>query len=155
MKSNIRFLTLNVGMKKNLAGLINILLNQRLDVAFLQEVKVTDEELGSKIEAIGYNCKVNIDIGDAAKPGTAIVWRSSLPVTDVTNLVPCRAQVACLEDYVLLNLYAPSGSDKKFERASFFLPRYFQSFQSFPRIKVVIFVVNVIILILEVIIKQR
>ena len=136
MKSNIRFLTLNVGMKKNLAGLPNILLNQRLDIAFLQEVKVTDEELGSKIEGIGYKCKVNINTEDASKPGTAMVWRASLPVSDVTNLVVCRAQVACLKDYALLNLYAPSGTDKKYERGSFFLPRHFQSFQSFLRIQV-------------------
>ena len=52
MKSNIRFLTLNVGMKKNLAGLTNILVNHKLDIAFLQEVKVTDEELGSKLKEL-------------------------------------------------------------------------------------------------------
>ena len=93
MESIIRFLTLNIGMKKNLAGLSNILINQKLDVAFLQEVKVSDEELESKISGFGYNCKVNINEEDFSKPGTAIVWKSSLPVQDVTALVSCRAQV--------------------------------------------------------------
>ena len=78
---------------------------------------------------------MNINIEDAAKPGTAIIWRSSLPVTDVTNLVACRAQVACFEDYALLNLYAPSGSDKKYERASFFSKEIFRAFNLFPESK--------------------
>ena len=96
MESNIRFLSLNIGMKSNLAGLINILVNHQLDIVMLQEVKVTEEELENKIGRIGYKCRVNINIEDFAKPGTAIVWKSSLPVVDVTTLVTCRLQVAYL-----------------------------------------------------------
>ena len=135
MKSNIRFLTLNVGMKKNLAGLSNILINQKLDVAFLQEVKVSDEELGTKINGIGYSCKVNINIEDVSKPGTAIVWKSSLPVQDVNSLVTCRAQVAYMGEYALLNLYAPSGSDKRYERGVFFSQDVFRAFSLAPNSK--------------------
>ena len=126
MESNIRFLSLNVGMKSNLAGLSSILTNQKLDIAFLQEVRVTDEQLLSQLGRYGYTGKVNINLEDTAKPGTALVWRTSLPVRDVTNIVPCRAQVAYLGAYAMLNIYAPSGSDKKFERGSFFSREIFR-----------------------------
>ena len=43
-----------------------------------------------------------------------------MPVRDVFTLVLCRAQLAVLGPYMLLNVYAPSGSDKKHERTGFF-----------------------------------
>ena len=132
MESRIRFLSLNIGMKSNLAGLTNILVNHKIDVVFLQEVKITDEELESKVARFGYKCKVNINIEDSTKPGTAIAWRSTLLVREVTTLVTCRAQVAFLEEYALLNLYAPSGSDKKYERGAFFSQEVFRAFNLHP-----------------------
>ena len=104
MESNIRFLSLNVGMKNNLAGLSSILMNNNLDIAFLQEVKISDEELASQVGRCGFTGKVNINIEDSSKPGTAIVWRSSLPIRDVTTIVVCRAQVAYIGAYALLNV---------------------------------------------------
>ena len=98
MESRIRFLSLNIGMKSNLAGLTNILVNHNLYVVFLHEVKLTDDELESKIGRFGYKCKVNINIEDLTKPGTAIVWRSFLEVEEVTTLVTCRAQIAFLKN---------------------------------------------------------
>jgi hypothetical protein len=71
---------------------------------------------------------VNRDIDELSKPGTAIVWRSSLPVREVSTIVPCRAQCAFLGAYAILNIYAPSGSDRKFERGSFFAREIFQAF---------------------------
>ena len=135
MESRIRFLSLNIGMKSNLAGLTNILVNHKIDVVFLQEVKITDEELESKVARFGYKCKVNINIEDSTKPGTAIAWRSTLLVREVTTLVTCRAQVAFLEEYALLNLYAPSGSDKKYERGAFFSQEVFRAFNLHPESK--------------------
>ena len=135
MESKIRFLSLNIGMKNNLAGLPVILINQKVDIAFLQEVKVTDEELQCKVGRLGYECKVNINLEDLTKPGTALVWRSTLPVRDVNSLVICKAQVAYLEDYALLNLYAPSGSDKRYERSIFFSQDIFKALSLHPESK--------------------
>ena len=132
MESKLRFLSLNIGMKSNLAGLQNILINHQIDIAFLQEVKVTDEEMESKVGRLGYSCKVNINLEDISKPGTALVWRSTLPVKDVTSLVLCRAQVAYLGDFALLNVYAPSGSDKKYARGYFFSQEVFKAFNLHP-----------------------
>ena len=127
MESRIRFLTLNIGMKSNLAGLPNILETNRIDIAFLQEVKMSDDEMSSKLGKLGYQSKVNFNLEEPAKPGTAMVWRSTLPVRDVGSLVSCRGMIAFLGDLALLNLYAPSGSDKKHERASFFAQTIFQT----------------------------
>ena len=52
MESNIRFLSLNVDMKNNLAGLSSILVNQNFDIAMLQEVKLTDEQLESFLDIL-------------------------------------------------------------------------------------------------------
>ena len=52
-----------------------------------------------------------------------------MPVVDVCNLVSCRAQVARLGNYMLLNLYAPSGTERKYERNRFFGQDIFQSLQ--------------------------
>ena len=37
-----------------------------------------------------------------------------------------------MKDYALLNLYAPSGSDKKFDRAIFFSQDVFRAFNLHP-----------------------
>ena len=135
MESKVRFLSLNIGMKSNLAGLVTMMVDYKLDIIFLQEVKMTDEELASKIGRFGYECKVNINIEDLSKPGTAIVWRSTLSIKEVNTLVTCRAQVALLDGYALLNIYAPSGSDKKYERGAFFSQELFRAFYLHPEAK--------------------
>ena len=77
---------------------------------------------------------VNIDAEDPFKPGTALAWRSTLPIKQVSAVVPCRVQHALLGSYSILNIYAPSGSDKKVERGLFFAREVFQAFSigSYP-----------------------
>ena len=132
MESSIRFLTLNIGMKSNLAGLRSILETQRIDIAFLQEVRQSENEMNSKLEFLGYTSKVNLNPEDVSKPGTAIVWKSGLPVKDVISLISCRGQIAFLGELALLNLYAPSGSDKKYERGVFFSQNVLQALYTHP-----------------------
>ena len=71
---------------------------------------------------------VNIDAENPLTPGTALVWRSTLPMKQVSAVVPCRVQLALLGSYSILNIYAPSGSDKKVERGFFFARDVFQAF---------------------------
>ena len=128
MESKIRFLSLNVGLKNNLAGLQSLVKVHKLDIILLQEVRITDEQIDILIGKFGYQGKVNINLEEPSRPGTAIVWRSSLPVRDVSTIVTCRAQCAFLGAYAFLNIYAPSGSDKKYERGSFFAKEIFRAF---------------------------
>ena len=100
---------------------------EQLDFIFLQEVRVTSDQIEHLLR--GFRAVVNIDEAQPAKPGTAIVWRETIPVSDVCPIVPCRLQVASLGPYKLLNIYAPSGSDKRHERAVFFGQEVFQTLQ--------------------------
>ena len=116
MDSRIRFLSLNIGLKNDLAGLVTLLKVHNLDFVLLQEVRINDEQIELIVGRHGFKGKVNIDSEDPMKPGTAIVWKSSLPVRDISTIVTCRAQCAFLGTHAILNVYAPSGSDRKFER---------------------------------------
>ena len=120
MESSLNLLTLNVGMSSTLAGLSSLITANKLDVIFLQEVRLSSEQINLLLGNLGFQAAVNIDSENPSKPGTAIIWKKSLPVSNVNTLVLCRAQVATLGKYMLLNIYAPSGSDKKYERNVFF-----------------------------------
>ena len=107
-------------MSATLGGLTTIIAAHGLDIIFLQEVRLTSEQLELLVGKLGFKACANIDVENPSKPGTAILWKSSLPVTDIFTLVLCRAQLAVLGPYMLLNIYAPSGSEKKFARTEFF-----------------------------------
>ena len=89
-----------------------------MDIIFLQEVRISSEQIEQQLR--GFKASVNMDENQPLKPGIAIVWREALPVADVSPLTLCRLQVATLGPYKLMNIYAPSGSDKKHERNVFF-----------------------------------
>ena len=94
----------------------------------LQEVRIADEQINQQLVNHGFTGMVNIDTENPLTPGTALVWRSSLPIKQVSAVVPCRVQLALLGSYSILNIYAPSGSDKKVERVFFFAREVFQAF---------------------------
>jgi exonuclease III len=120
MESSINFFSLNVGMNASLAGLSTLIVANSLDIIFLQEVRLSSEQIELLLGGMGYQAAVNIDRENPSKPGTAIVWKKSIPLTDISSIVLCRAQVATLGRYKLLNIYAPSGSDKIHEWNAFF-----------------------------------
>ena len=130
MSEKIRFLSLNVGMKSDLAGLITLIQIHKLDIILLQEIRISEEQINQQIRNHGFTGKVSIDAEDSLKPGVAIVWRSVLPVRQIITLVSCRAQLAFIGSIAVVNIYAPSGSDKKFERGSFFARDLFQAFST-------------------------
>ena len=116
MASSINILSLNIGMSSSLAGLTSLIPAHNLDIIFLQEIRLTSEQINNFLDRLGFQAEVNIDQDHPSSPGTAIAWKKSLPVTDVNPLVLCRVQVATLGSCMLLNTYAPSGSEKKHER---------------------------------------
>ena len=84
------------------------------------------------MSSLGFKCEVNIDTDTPSRPGTALIWRDTLPVSDVGIISECRAQVAFLKGYALLNIYAPSGTDKRLERAHFFSQDIFRGLSLAP-----------------------
>ena len=128
MGSSFKIFSLNIGMKNNLGGLRDLIIEYKFDMIYLQEIRLTNDELQAKINNLGYHCQVNIDMDELSKPGTAIVYKSSLPVTDIQTLVKCRAQVAFVRNFAFLNIYAPSGSQNRLERGIFFSRDLFTGF---------------------------
>ena len=128
MNSRIRILSLNIGLKSDLAGVLTLISVHKLDLILLQEVRITDEQINQQLGNHGFKGIVNIDEEDPSRPGTALAWRSTLPIKQVSAVVPCRVQHALLGSYSILNIYAPSGSDKKVERGLFFAREVFQAF---------------------------
>ena len=106
MASSINFLSLNIGMSTSLAGLTSLIPAYDLDIIFLQEVRLTREQINLFLDGLGFQAEVNVDHEHPSTPGTAIAWRKTLPVTDVNPLVLCRVQVATLGPCMLLNIYA-------------------------------------------------
>ena len=114
-------------MSSSLAGLSTLTSDQGLDIVFHQEVRLNNEQLNLLIDKLGFQAVVNIDPDHPLRPGTALAWRKTLPVSDVSTLVLCRAQVATLGNYMLLNIYAPSRSEKKHDRNVFFGQEIFKA----------------------------
>ena len=118
MISSLNFISLNVGMSASLAGLETLIEAEKLDIIFLQEVRLTSEQIENKLRE--FNASANIDSDNPTRPGTAIVWKVGIPVEQTVSLAICRLQVATLGNYKLFNVYAPSGSCNKQARINFF-----------------------------------
>ena len=113
----INILSLNIGLSNTLAGLPSLVISEDLHLIFLQEVRMYKEQI--KKVLLDFNVDVNIEVENASKPGTALIWKPNLPVENIVSPVQCRLQIASLGSYSLINIYAPSGSSKKHERAAF------------------------------------
>ena len=116
----LKIITLNTGNNSVLGGLLSIIKMENPDIVFLQEISVTTGQLKLFVAKYGYNAEANTDLLDITRLGTGLVWRSDVPITEVTSVIDCRAQSAKLGSYNLINLYAPSGGNNKSQRRSFF-----------------------------------
>ena len=128
---DLKILSLNVGLSTTFPGLTTLVTANNIDLLLLQEIRVFNEQLNLLFNRLGYQAEVNIDPNEPYRPGTAIVWRKSLPMEDIIPLVTCRAQAAVIGQYVVFNIYAPSGSDKRQERNFFFSQDMFRAFNLF------------------------
>ena len=73
MDSKLNIFSLNVGMSGTLAGLPAIIQAEDLDIIFLQEVRISAEQIENLLR--GFKAAVNIDQNLLSKPETAIVWK--------------------------------------------------------------------------------
>ena len=117
---NFTFISQNIASSKKLERITETLKRKQPDILFLQEVTLTTAQLQAAVLPLQYKCDSNIDIDNPNSPGTAVVWKSNLPVTQVTSLVPCNLQTLALGHQFFYNVYAPSGSENRRERALLF-----------------------------------
>ena len=116
----LKIITLNAGNSLLLGGLLSIIRLENPDIVLLQEITVTTGQLQLFVAKLGYSAQANTDILDITRLGTGIIWKSELPLSEVTSVVDCRAQLAKLGPYHILNVYAPSGSNNRTARRKFF-----------------------------------
>ena len=111
-KTNYKIISYNVMSSQNMAGLLTILDLEKPDLVLLQENVLNSEHLTTFLSsARGYKVASNVDESDIRKPGTAIVWKDDLPVTNVVAMEPNRLQVAYIGPYPIVNIYPPAGSN--------------------------------------------
>ena len=131
----LKLMTLNTGNSTLLGGLISIIKIENPDIVLLQELSVTSGQLKLFVAKYGYCAEANTDLLDITSLGTGLIWKSNIPVTEVTSVIECRGQLAKLGAYSILNIYAHSGSNNKQARRDFFgqdIFRLVRSSSSYP-----------------------
>ena len=104
----------------------HLLPEARPEVLLVQEVLLSSQELLLKVKPYGYNCESNINVLNPTKPGTAVIWREGIPVTETRVIVEGRLQIVTVGAVTFLNMYAPSGSTRKKEHEQLFVTELFQ-----------------------------
>jgi len=102
------------------------LAKQEIDIILLQEVV-----LCSLDSLRGYEAHINTGTNGR---GTAIVAREGIPLMNVSRIPSGRGMAAELQGVGIVNIYAPSGAEKKQER-EIFLTSNFRTYyqQSRPK----------------------
>ena len=123
---------------QQLSGLLLILDLERPDVVLLQELTMNTEHLSTYISSKqGYKAFANVDELDRRKPGTGLIWRDSLPVTQVAALEPCRILTAYLGPYPVVNIYPPAGTENFQARRIFFRETLFRLMRGLGRLPII------------------
>jgi exonuclease III len=117
---SFKFMSSNVGMSGRLGGLIMRLQKGSVDVVFLQEINLNTENLNLMVKRYGYQAEASYNENFDKKPGIAVVWKEGVPLNNIEQVVEGRLMRATMGQYLLLNVYAPSGSDKRMERKKFY-----------------------------------
>ena len=81
---------------------------------------MTTAQLQVAVEPLQYKCETNTDQDNPYAPGTAAIWREDLPTPQVANLISCSLQTVRFGQRYFYNVYAPSGSENRRDRAQLF-----------------------------------
>lgn len=114
MEVNIKIITLNISgiqYEANLGVLRSFINFVGADIVLLQEVSV------NRIQCPGYEEEVN---PGTKKRGTAILWKTNLPLKITAKLTCGRGVAAKVGPLSLVNVYAPAGSQGRAAREQFF-----------------------------------
>ena len=118
MASTLNIMSANIAM--SMVSIPDILKSDKPDLLFLQEINIGTESVSDCVNRLGYSVECNVDPLHPTLPGTAILWKASLNVSEINQLVERRAQSVKLAGETFINVYAPSGSGNRRERWEFF-----------------------------------
>ena len=80
---------------------------------------MSTQTLSDRVD-IGYSGECNVDPLHPTLPDTAIVWKKTLKISEVNQLIERRVMSLKCGDETFLNVYAPSGSANKRDRWEMF-----------------------------------
>jgi exonuclease III len=101
-----------------------LLWQQGIDIALLQETTTT------KLNNMrGYNAVIN---DGTEKRGTAIMIREGVTITDIKRIPSGRGIAVNHKGIQIINIYAPSGTEKRNEREYFFNTRNSHTYSQHP-----------------------
>ena len=120
-----RLLSCNIASSKKMERIIDIVKSKKPDLLLLQEVTLSTAQFQAVLEPLNYQCESNIDQENPSSPGTAAIWKTNLPVSEVTNLVTCQLQSMKINLQTIYNVYPPSGTRCRQDRAALFAREMF------------------------------
>ena len=85
------FRTMSVNIAMSFVSIPNILKSDKPDLLFLQEINNSTEFVSDSVTRLGYSVECNVDPLHPTLPGTAILWKTSLKVSEVNQLIERRA----------------------------------------------------------------
>ena len=113
---------IGIALHVRLRMLDDYLRQQDIDIVLLQEVTHT------KITSLRrYNAYVNVGTENR---GIAKLAKKELSLTDITRLPSGKGIAVCYKGIRIINIYAPSGAEKRREREAFYnteVPTIFRS----------------------------
>ena len=115
MQNTYNILTLNINniqSNEKFRILSRTLNTLDIDIALLQEVNSPNIH-----NVYGYNAEVNTDY---TTRGTAILLKQNITYDDVKMTSDCRGISVVVENVTIVNVYGPSGANKRTERNKFF-----------------------------------
>ena len=90
MTAMFKLVSANLGT--SLLSVGDILMTDKPELLFLQEVTCPTNELLTRVTSLGYSAECNVDSLHPTRPGTAIVWKKSLKINEVNSIIERRAQ---------------------------------------------------------------
>ena len=106
MMSEFKVISLNIAM--SLLSISDVLRIDEPELLFLQEVNSSTQTLCSRVSSLGYWGECNVDPVHPNLPGTAVVWKKSLKVSEVNQILERRVMSLRCACEVFVNIYAPS-----------------------------------------------
>ena len=110
------FKTVSANVAMSTLSIRDILKSDKPELLFLQEINVSTEVVNDIVTRLGYRGECNIDPLHPTLPGTAILWKNNLKVSEIDQLIERRAQSIKCAGETFINIYAPSGSNNRRER---------------------------------------
>ena len=111
MTATFKIVSANIGT--SLLSISDILKTDKPELLFLQEITNPTHELLARVTNLGYSAECNVDSLHPTRPGTAIVWKQTLKISEVNCVIERRAQFIKVGSESFVNVYAPSGSNNK------------------------------------------